>query len=169
MPVPPFSRRITAPTGAAAYQGDAALLYVMPTNMVGLTTEKVVGVFQGISLEDEPTEVTIDFFLNDPSTLLPVPEEVFDGSAWVSNSASVTTNKWFAYGLASATAARKILEAVHQFTIPTGVNLIGLSNDLVRLEDYKWVAIRVRYSTDPKADVYVQITPQTLPVRGGCP
>lgn len=152
-----FSRRITAP----ALTGSYAMLYVMPTNMINIETESIVGVFQGLTLAENPSEVTIDFYLTDPRALLPGPQLHNDGSGWVSGDGA----GWWAYDQSHAVAAKEILEAVHQFTIPTGVNLIGLSEDLVNIEDYKWVGIRVAYAQNPTADVYVQITPQTLPSR----
>lgn len=156
--VVPLSRRLTAPE----FVGDAALLYVFPTNAITLTTEELVGLFQALTLEPEPKDVTIDFFLSDPTPYMPTPDLVYDGSAWVSG--VLLTDRWCAYTDAGrAFAARRMLEALHQFTIPTGVNLIGLSDDWVHLEDFKWVAIRVAYATNPTADVYVQITPQTQP------
>lgn len=163
MYLPPFSRRVTAPTGADAYSGDAALLYVMPTNMVNVTTENVVGVFQGISLEENPGEVTIDFFLNDPTPILPAAQGCWDGAQWQTGSFAAKAETWLVYDQTAALRVRSMLESQHQFTIPTGPNLIGISDDWVRVEDYKWIALRVAYATNPEADIYVQITPQTVP------
>lgn len=134
----------------------------MPTNMISVETESVVGVFQGCTLANDPHEVTIDFYLTDPRLVLPDAQKHHDGQTWVDGPAS---DGWLAYDQPHAAAVKTVLEAMHQFTIPTGENLIGLSDDLVNIEDYKWVGVRVAYATDPKADVYVQITPQSLPIR----
>jgi hypothetical protein len=152
-----FSKRITSP----ALSGSYALLYVMPTNMISVETEKIVGVFQGMTLATDPSEVTIDFYLTDPRPMLVDAQKHHDGTRWIDGPG----DGWLAYDQAHAVAVRSTLEAMHQFTIPTGANLIGLSDDLVNIEDYKWVGVRVAYAASPSADVYVQITPQALPQR----
>lgn len=152
-----FSKRITSPSLSGSY----ALLYVMPTNMISVETERIVGVFQAVTLAENPSEVTIDFYLTDPRPVLADAQKHHDGTGW----ANGPGEGWLAYDQAHAVAVKQTLEALHQFTIPTGVNLIGLSDDMVNIEDYKWVGVRVAYAANPTADVYVQITPQSLPER----
>lgn len=166
--VAPYSREVNSDTDAAPYSGTGMMMYIIPTSMVPVETEKLVGAFSAVNLLDAEERTYIGFMKTNPMNQL-------SGTALAYNSQN---GQWEAVSLGPQQTMQgpfvinvgyqnldSVLKSLAQFLVPTNPTMIGVTYDNVYVQDYNYVVVWTKYTTDPQIDAYVAIVPQIRPVE----